>query len=100
VAHLRASAFWYSAIALLLILFLLLGLMLFQFSLAPDILKWLFSLSPQLPKLLSSFSIHSSTQLLVPGLVIMLVALIMLILNAVLNYDGYAARLICKKTKL
>jgi hypothetical protein len=92
------SSIGYLAVLWVTLLFLLLGFTLMQFTLAPVIL-WLISLNPQLPKLLNSFGIYSSAQLLVPGLEIMSGALVILILNALFNYDGYAAYLLWKKTK-
>ncbi|SRR6266436_3110140 len=62
----------------------------------PAFLEWL---SPQLPKLLISFGIHPSNQLLVSGAEIILFTLLIFIPNVIFNYDGYAARLICKKTE-
>jgi hypothetical protein len=73
--------------------------MLVQFSFNPLFLKWLISLSPQLPKLLTSFGIHSSDQLLALGAKIIPLPLLFFILNVIFFYDGYAALLICKKTE-
>ena len=75
------------------------GLLLVQISVNPLVLHWLISRFRHLPKLLISFGIHSRDQLLIPGVSNIALALIILILNRIFNYDGYPASLICKKTK-
>lgn len=82
-----------------LLLLLLIGLLFVQISLNGPFLTWLISLSPKIPKLLISFGIHNSHQLLRLGAKIIPVPLVLLILNVVFNYGGNATRLICKKTK-
>jgi hypothetical protein len=97
--RIRLNVLWYLSVSWVTLLLFCFGLMLVWISLIPAFLELLISLSPQLPKLLISFGIHSSNQLLVPGAEIMLFTLLIFIPNVIFNYDCYAARLICKKTE-
>lgn len=90
---------WYFFSCWVLLLLIFIGLLFVQISLNVPFLAWLISLSPEIPKLLISFGIHNSHQLLRLGAKIIPVPLVLLILNAVFNYGGNATRLICKKTK-
>jgi hypothetical protein len=93
------SSFWYVLINFVTLLPSFLVLTLVQIYLNPLLLKSLISLSGQ-SKLLTSMGIyfHSLSQLLVwVGILLWFFSLF--ILNVMFNYDGYAARLICKKTK-
>jgi hypothetical protein len=96
--RIRLNVLWYLSVSWVTILLFCFGFTLVYISLLnPAFLEW--SLSPQLPKLLISFGIHSRNQLLVSGAEIMLFTLLIFIPNVIFNYDGYAARLICKKTE-
>lgn len=97
--RIRLNVLGYVFISLVTLLLLGFGLMLVEISINRAFLEWLISLSPKIPNLLISVGIHDSYQLLPLGAEIILLTLLIFIPNVIFNYDGCAARLICKKTE-